>query len=1153
MRFLNISLTLVLTVAAMLSTSCVTTRPSRNGVFNENQYVRKDFLVHTDANGNDNGWFLKATITKASTPNPLANMDFFTGAEAGYGSWVRFNTTSDSLQMINLREISAGNPDQQTRTPEVVNAWPATNVDLKYQVNLDGERTNFFQENQELDWKVRQWVKINWDKSDGSDFAPFGSYFTGLLAQCTDTAHTTSTLVPDSFQIEQNEPDNQDYITFKLSVSVPLTTSDACVEAFSQPTGAGNAWDAFNKLGRNSVTFELKYSLVRAAPLDPSYTPLVIEEKDRIRRKYGTIDYQTIDRDQQSGLLGAKALSMRFNPNKPIVYYFAPGYPAEYKHFFTDPKGIVAQTNEIFVKAGAAARLSVKNFDEDLADGQKPREFGDIRYNFIRWEDDIDTDSPFIGVTQFVPDPRTGEIISDSINIADFQFNDRVVAKLDFYLQSIGATSMVDANGEWTDPSGTCQDGDVIPLVPEVVAANHNGNSSLYRKMQEYLSKPTAQYGNLGPQDFIFPHTNPDGTDDTEFYNIYYKLLPYEVFGDPDTNQYVIPEGGAGTRGVTADKYMAALGKEAEFHQVTAQLDHGIVPYDAAGQSGYNNAVAFMRNLQGLQRSHRELGLMQNFNHGSGMYDAESMLSYINGFRRSARHCINGHWETKHEYAQAMVDSYHALTVWHEFGHALGLDHNFMASVDKPNFPHYTDGAGRDHIGMLQSSVMEYNAAPDRTFWKSDTGGYGWGPYDRGALGFIYANTKSDGAPPSSTVSGQISATSPWKDPYGFTTGGTETQYLFCNANHLKYSPLCRQFDMGTTPSEIIANQIDDYEWNYKWRNFRLYRKLWDESNYADAPSSMINDMRRFISMWTYDWQSGEVVDSMRRLGINPPASAIAADWYTQATFKFEGDLSAANQMVAAFHKAVIQQSSGERPYVTSYDPYFGDVTQQGIILDKLFALQSWTALWPVEDFDINQSSGAYLASYSSEFGDATYETVTEDTVESMIGGQYDIFPFGKPLAVSLFAEATHDVNFGGRTEMRDWTGGFVFYRLEDFLAYFRNLATTYNTEGCTDVLAACTYDPRVPQLNSSDVGHSDDYNEFVGPDHRRYIWVYYADRNAWIVADRDRNTATYVVMRAYTADVIHGEADGTGQDGLAPYSDLLPIKYFLDSYQQFN
>jgi len=35
----------VLSGACALSTGCAVDRPARNGVFNENQYVRKDFLI----------------------------------------------------------------------------------------------------------------------------------------------------------------------------------------------------------------------------------------------------------------------------------------------------------------------------------------------------------------------------------------------------------------------------------------------------------------------------------------------------------------------------------------------------------------------------------------------------------------------------------------------------------------------------------------------------------------------------------------------------------------------------------------------------------------------------------------------------------------------------------------------------------------------------------------------------------------------------------------------------------------------------------------------------------------------------------------------------------------------------------------------------
>ena len=115
---------------------CVADRPSRNGVFNENQYIRKDFLVRPgDSETPDQGWFVKATITTASEPNVFGDAGMF-GLYPGShnnGALVHFVITNDKMQMVNSREISAQTGASTTgREPEVINAWAGTNVDLKY-------------------------------------------------------------------------------------------------------------------------------------------------------------------------------------------------------------------------------------------------------------------------------------------------------------------------------------------------------------------------------------------------------------------------------------------------------------------------------------------------------------------------------------------------------------------------------------------------------------------------------------------------------------------------------------------------------------------------------------------------------------------------------------------------------------------------------------------------------------------------------------------------------------------------------------------------------------------------------------------------------------------------------------------------------------
>jgi hypothetical protein len=1197
----------LLAMAAILvfAPGCVEQRPARNGVFNENQYIRKDFLIRngSDDDATDPGWILKATVTQVSTPDPIGDSPFgiFAGAENG-GDLVRFVVTQDKLQMLSMRQISS--LTSPAVIPDVENAWPITNVDLKYRVNLDGEKTNFYEENQELDWQVRQWVKINFAKNDLSDVAPLGSYTAAFLANCVDIGNSSTTLVTDSFLVDEVN----DYMQWTVQITAPLLWDDAtCVTAYG-PNG-----DTAARLGRQTETFNLMYSLVRANPA-PTYVPLEIAEKDPIRHKYGPIQFTTIDRDPTTGLLAARQLVDRFDPTKPIVWYFAEGFPTQYMSVFTQAGGIADQTNQLFKDASAAAvaagnppitaTVSFKNFDEDLPDGQAPRQYGDVRYNFLRWVSDEDMQSFFAGVTQFVIDPRTGESLSSSITFNDFAIQDYYVQRIDAYLQMIGATPTdgtttpdgqvhvgVNAVGEWV-PQGACTTGSTMAIVPSTVAANHNGNSSLYQKMQVYLNKPAAQYGNLGPQDFIVQHTvttNGATTTDSDFYRAFYALAPYYIFADPTVNPFVIPEGGGGVLGGTAIWPM--MQQEAQFQALAAQIDQGNAPFeDVTGPDGLTNAVAFLNNLSSLSLAHQNYVYSKNFIRGSMHMDTPDAFSFEAVMAKDARHCINGQWETKEQWSQDLVDTYWSQVMWHEFGHSLGLEHNFMASVDGANFPTYQDAAGT-HYALYASSVMEYNAEPDRVFWHP-----GWAPYDQGAISFIYANNTPrtaqtcngptdttacgsgstaftvTGACPTNAacsvsamnpisgtisgtaISGQLTpTTSPWLDPHGFATDPTtmqpvETQYLYCNESHLKYTPFCRQGDLGVTPSEIIANEIDNYEWQYQWRNFRLYRKIWDDSAYANAPMAIITDMRRFLSMWNFDWSTAELADTLRRIGItNPDPMSSDLEYYTALTNKFNDDISMANQLVGAFHESVIQQSSGERPYRTVYDPYYGDVTQQGIILDKLFAMQGWVALWPTDNYDQNQA-GSYISSWAT-VGDASYTAVAESAVVSMIGGQYDVYPYFVPLAVTQFAQDTHSVNFSGNPDVRNWIGGHVFTRLEDFLQYFQNLAVENSV--CPSVanpgqLATnyldCAYDPRPL---------GDNHNRWVGPDKTIWIWAYLPDRNEYVALQQEYNTASYLIVYNYNDFYVAQLDDGNFPGGV--FGAELPVKYYLDSFNQFN
>jgi Met-zincin len=1166
--------------ALMVAAGCAVDRPARTGVFDENQYLRKDFLIsRVDANGDavesDPGWLMRTTVTETSTPNVLGAAISVWGGLQAEVDLVRFRITQDKLQLLSMRQLSTLDGKDQSAssvTDSIDNAWPVTNVDLKYRVNLDGERTNFYEENQEQPWEQRQWLKLNFAKNDFSDLAPLGPFTTDLLDHCADLGSASATLVTDSFHSDDagdTDPSN-DYMEFTVQVAVPMKFDDtACIEAY------GAMLDNAGRLNRFNVTVNLKYSFRRAEPTKAlTYKKFPLDEKDPIHHKYGPFLYTSFNRDTDTGLVAANQYVGRFDPEKPIVWYFDQGFPERYKPFFNDMRD---QTNALLERSGAKARVSFKERNDGIAistkytdeiscDGahlywdegkcyeQPTRKYGDIRYNFFRWASDEDLQDGFAGVTMPGFDPRTGEIVNESIEFNDFAIKDFYVERIDAFLRSIGASQNIDSTDpttlkpvEWQCPESgcACNAGDTLAIAPATLISEHNQHSTLFTKMQQYLgvhsTDPDPGNDHLGPQDFIAPQ-------DDDFFHTYFSLIPYQLFADPDMNLFVTREGGNGVYGPAS--VWQHLQDEAEFHALTAKMNNGETPYeDASGPEGLHNAAAFANRMRDLTRSHVEYDRMKTFIHGALHRDAPDAFSLESVIIKDARRCVDGQWESKESWTAGLIDSYWQQVIWHEFGHAMGLEHNFMASVDKPNFPDpVVDANGAPHYSLYASSVMEYNAAPDRVFWTP-----GWGKYDQGAISWIYANNgkktpdAGETAKATDALSGQVDASYPYNDPYGFDDSGAEREFLRCDENHLKYSPLCRQGDLGTTPSEIIANAIDMYEWQYPWRNFRNYRKTWNNAAYGDGVVTTINDLKRFLSMWAFDWSAGEITTILHRIGVNPPPDAVSVqNYYQQLTQKFLVEMSTANRVVASFHKALIQQASGERPYATVYDKFFGDELQQGIILDKYFAMQAWVGLWPSDNYDQNEA-GALLSSWG-DFGERSYQSIAEDVVTSMVGSQYAAYPYFIPTAVALFAQDTHNPAFigSGRTEAKDWIGGQVFDREQDLIDYFRGIAVDAN--GPLD--APCTaFDTCKYNVTDATQTQADKWNVFEGPDQLNYIYAYIASRNVWVVARQDRNIAAYKIIHDFNDDVLNRKDDGS--DGA--YSLELPMKYTLDSFKEYD
>jgi len=151
-------------------------------------------------------------------------------------------------------------------------------------------------------------------------------------------------------------------------------------------------------------------------------------------------------------------------------------------------------------------------------------------------------------------------------------------------------------------------------------------------------------------------------------------------------------------------------------------------------------------------------------------------------------------------------------TLIHELGHDFGLRHNFYGSYDKANFKQITTIFG-EKTTAPSSSIMEY------TDWGEDRLDEA-GPYDIAAIRFGYGNSVElkDG----SFISvGQDSIEK------ALTSKNRSLSdlkpYLFCSDEEASsgMDALCRPYDSGTTPDEIVKFFIRQYERSQTLRRYR--------------------------------------------------------------------------------------------------------------------------------------------------------------------------------------------------------------------------------------------------------------------------------------------------------------------------------------------
>lgn len=211
--------------------------------------------------------------------------------------------------------------------------------------------------------------------------------------------------------------------------------------------------------------------------------------------------------------------------------------------------------------------------------------------------------------------------------------------------------------------------------------------------------------------------------------------------------------------------------------------------------------------------------------------------------------------ELKKKAIDIIVPYSYTSTLVHEFGHNLGLRHNFIGSFDKDNFYSQEELqalgqriGSKLHNEPTYSSVMDYanSTLNELTVF---------GKYDIAALRFGYARELEVKTAEEESATSFVKIPTNLQDllPTLEEQKLDKKDYSFCTDGNAGLSTSCNRFDEGSSLVEVIEHKIKRYHNLYKYRNFRDGRNDFDVYNldgYLAARYYEFNSIRDVFEDW---------------------------------------------------------------------------------------------------------------------------------------------------------------------------------------------------------------------------------------------------------------------------------------------------------------
>lgn len=545
-----------------------------------------------------------------------------------------------------------------------------------------------------------------------------------------------------------------------------------------------------------TFTVDYTYSIVKLSSLvDPNYPIANYPVNDESKFGYFTTELKTKTVDNHDHYMGVrKTLMNRWSPNKSEVVY-----KLNSEFYTEDNKIILDATKQAIETVNASLEKANAKFKIKLEKGEDEK-IGDLRENYIILVKDPQA-SGVIGYGPSVTNPTTGEIINARTVMYFGTIQKFVSRAYDELVDEVKeSAAMSSANAE---------------------AANAGNSESVMR------TSPEASIVSLSSQQFAAAKASVLTLDRA-------KLKADVKEAQKKFSRYFETQ--------IDDNIMASMNvvdrEKAMFSKLKKQME--------GGESSFQDKIAKMAE--------------ETFYHASNMNFDGAVIESLSEDLKEEKELK--YWEQlteeqRKEIMKKLVPYVWVPTMVHEFGHNLGLRHNFNGSTDKQNY--YTTEE-RTSLGMRKnvtySSIMDY--APN-----TNNELFVMGKYDVAALRFAYAREVelTDGSffkIPTVSVEQEDGTTRLEEETLTKYIEGENAKelkpYMYCSDEHVSNDPLCNRFDDGDTFVKVVQNHVNNYKENYEKVNFRKRRYSFESRNgdygYFNRTFSQFLNIRQFFEIY---------------------------------------------------------------------------------------------------------------------------------------------------------------------------------------------------------------------------------------------------------------------------------------------------------------